>query len=531
MAANGISTLATKELRQIAKLDIAQLKRRGYTLYADGTTNFGSIQFGAGKEVRLTTKTAFGFGTGDFTVEGFFNPTSLAGNVLFDFRTAASELSIYLNVNSSGNVRLYVNGAYVITTTLTISIGAWSHVAVSRFNGSTKVFINGTQSGVTYTDTNNYGTTKPLSIGSSYTSDSHFVGYISNIRIVKGTAVYTTAFTPSLSPLTAIDGTQLLLNTDYGANFLQDSSTNNFTLTNIGPVVTSNTGPGPDTNAVFYRTRNTYDITQLPTQYNNNAVVDNPNIIALTLTPGVIRSGVSKVTYSGYHNDDVTFTDTAAVTASEVATNFTIASIAENTTVLYTGYLLADYTGTWTFGMASDDASYLWIGNTAVTGYTTSNELVTASYNGSGTGTISLTAGEYYPIRLLYGNSPASGNLTLTYAYTGQTATSDFTGKLFRPDAQLIRGRPWATVEVYTGLTFTYGQATISFTLAGGIFYNVTCPYGAGGYPYGGAVDPVITMPGNQLTGGTTPANDIQWEYTAVGGVITGFTYRSGNPP
>jgi len=96
-----------------------------------------------------------------------------------------------------------------------------------------------------------------------------------------------------------------------------------------------------------------------------------------------------------------------------------------------------------------------------------------------------------------------------------------------------VPGRPWAPSEVYTGLTFTYGEATISFTLAGGIFYNVTCPYGAGGYPFGGEVDPVITMPGNQLVGGTTPANDIQWEYTVdvPGGATTGFTYRSGNPP
>jgi hypothetical protein len=82
-------------------------------------------------------------------------------------------------------------------------------------------------------------------------------------------------------------------------------------------------------------------------------------------------------------------------------------------------------------------------------------------------------------------------------------------------------------------LTFTYGEATISFTLAGGIFYNVTVASGAGGYPYGEGVVPVITMPGNQLTGGTTPANDIQWEYTVdtPGGAITSFTYSSGTPP
>jgi len=449
MAANGISTLATKELRQIAKLDIAQLKRRGYTLYADGTTNFGSIQFGAGKEVRLTTKTAFGFGTGDFTVEGFFNPTSLAGNVLFDFRTAASELSIYLNVNSSGNVRLYVNGAYVITTTLTISIGAWSHVAVSRFNGSTKVFINGTQSGVTYTDTNNYGTTKPLSIGSSYTSDSHFVGYISNIRIVKGTAVYTTAFTPSLSPLTAIDGTQLLLNTDYGANFLQDSSTNNFTLTNIGPVVTSNTGPGPDTNAVFYRINNTYDLTLLPDTYNGNVsgVDDNPNTGGLLEgRPWINYAGIDfanniwRTDYEGYFNDTPSFFATAALKAAPddyngPDTTINEPSLLNNTSIEYKGYFLATYTGTHTFYLNSDDGSWLWIGSTAITGFTTANALV---QNGGLHGvnevsaSISLIAGTYYPVRIQFGNGPAGpGVLVASYEHSGQAKTSTWTGKVF----------------------------------------------------------------------------------------------------
>jgi hypothetical protein len=295
-------------------------------------------------------------------------------------------------------------------------------------------------------------------------------------------------------------------------------------------------GAGGDTTKPYYRAKNTYTVSQLPTQYqindnNTNNVVNNPNVGVFTLTPGLTQTGIRKVTYTGYHEDNVAFTNTATATASTTANNFTIASIAENTTVLYTGYLLATYTGTWTFAITSDDASYLWIGNTAVTGYTTGNELAGASWSGPGTGTISLTAGEYYPIRVLYGNGPASGNLTLTYAHTGQSATSDFTGKLFSPDVNLLQGRPWATVEVYTGLTFTYGEATFSFTLASGIFYNVTCPYGAGGYPYGEGVDPVITMPGNQLTGGTTPANDIYWEYTAVGGVITGFTYRSGTPP
>jgi hypothetical protein len=135
----------------------------------------------------------------------------------------------------------------------------------------------------------------------------------------------------------------------------------------------------------------------------------------------------------------------------------------------------------------------------------------------------------------------ASGNTTTNYyrnsniydidlladKYTSNTSTVGTT-------STLVIGRPWIQDQVYTNLIFTYGEARISFTLkANGTFENVTCPYGAGGYPYGEGVVPVITMPGNQLIGGTTPANDIQWEYTvdAPGGATIGFTYVSGTPP
>ena len=189
--------------------------------------------------------------------------------------------------------------------------------------------------------------------------------------------------------------------------------------------------------------RATYDITQLPTQYDDNTIIDNPNLDAFTVTPDVIQTGIRKVTYTGYHNDDVAFTDTATSTASTTATNFVISSIAENTTVLYTGYLLGTYTGDWTFTLTGDDSSYLWIGDNAVSGYTTTNRTAFANYNTTGTVTVAITAGEYYPVRLLYGNGPSAGYLNLTYAHTGQTATNNFIGKLFSPGASLVVGRPW----------------------------------------------------------------------------------------
>ena len=121
------------------------------------------------------------------------------------------------------------------------------------------------------------------------------------------------------------------------------------------------------------------------------------------------------------------------------------------------------------------------------------------------------------------------GNPRASYDITQLPTQYDGNSVIDNPNTDgLIEGRPWG--RVYTGLLFNYGEATISFRLTGRTFSNVTCPYGAGGYS---ASSGQIIMPGNQLVGGTSPANDILWNYVCAGndGVITGFTYESGTPP
>jgi hypothetical protein len=61
--------------------------------------------------------------------------------------------------------------------------------------------------------------------------NDRFNGFISNVRYVKGIAVYTSNFTTPTSRLAAIVGTSLLLNTTYDAKYLKDNSTNNITVT------------------------------------------------------------------------------------------------------------------------------------------------------------------------------------------------------------------------------------------------------------------------------------------------------------
>ena len=82
----------------------------------------------------------------------------------------------------------------------TLSTGTWYHVAVARNNGTTKLFLDGVELG-TGADTNDYGTTKPVIIGSDYQASptEAFNGHIDEVRISKGSARFTGAFTPTTS--------------------------------------------------------------------------------------------------------------------------------------------------------------------------------------------------------------------------------------------------------------------------------------------------------------------------------------------
>jgi len=108
-------------------------------------------------------------------------------------------------------------------------------------------------------------------------------------------------------------------------------------------------------------------------------------------------------------------------------------SIADNISYQWVGYFLAPTTGVYNFSLASDDGSYFWIGNDAVSGYTTSNARVFATFN-TGTvtsGNIQLTAGTYYPVRVLYGNGTGAAYITLSFSGPGIATTSDGTGYFF----------------------------------------------------------------------------------------------------
>jgi hypothetical protein len=178
---------------------------------------------------------AFQFGTGAFTMEAWVYPTATAAAVtqwiMNNIDSASGTTQCGLSILASTNKLLFQTwNTVILTSTAAISLNVWTHVALS-FDGTTyKMFINGAldTSGTSLTNFSSAGTAK---IGYALSGNSPFTGYISNARIVKGTAVYTSAFTPPTSPLTAISGTSLL--TCQNATIV-DNSTNAFALTVAG---------------------------------------------------------------------------------------------------------------------------------------------------------------------------------------------------------------------------------------------------------------------------------------------------------
>jgi len=234
-----------------------------------GTTSSaitGSAYFnGINQYFSAASNTAYEFATGDFTVEAWINLTTTAATWAgicqsdpFGTRDT-NNFEFYLADNPVGRL-VFSDGFQTSQITIPFSpvANAWYHVAVTRQNGVMRMFVNGVSGTLTLSGTDP-GTVSwnQNGIVSGYNSSNggYFPGYISNLRVVKGVAVYTGDFTLPSSPLaatqssgtniSAITGTQtsLLLNTAYGINFLADSSTYNSAITNGGAVTSSKTSP------------------------------------------------------------------------------------------------------------------------------------------------------------------------------------------------------------------------------------------------------------------------------------------------
>ena len=179
---------------------------------------------GNGDRIRTAASADFGFGTGDFTVEWwtYFNPGSI-GSASYpyqiDMRSADNDtpFGLYLRTNLQNQIGVYVSASTIATGTYGFKEGTWQHYAICKTGGYLKGYYNGKQD-FSITCTRDYGSSETISIGAVYGNNNYWVnGNMADVRVVKGTAVYTSDFTPPTAPLTAITNTKLLVQgTDAG---------------------------------------------------------------------------------------------------------------------------------------------------------------------------------------------------------------------------------------------------------------------------------------------------------------------------
>lgn len=202
---------------------------------------YWSVGFdGSGDYLTTPSNAAFAYGTGDFTIEGWFYFNGVASQQNFiDARNGSVSTAPIIYVTATGNINYSAGGAALITGTSALTANTWVHIALSRSSSNSKLFVNGTQVGSTASDSTNFGTTS-VTIGAVYNGTNPFAGYASNVRIVKGTAVYTSNFTVPTSPLTAISGTSLLT---CQSNVICDTSSNLFAITANGNAAVNNKSP------------------------------------------------------------------------------------------------------------------------------------------------------------------------------------------------------------------------------------------------------------------------------------------------
>jgi hypothetical protein len=181
----------------------------------------GAVAFdGSGDYLQLSYNADFDLANSDFTIEAFANTTDTstnypsiigrwqgAGAACWDFRpqsTDANDNFFFIYNDGSSNITVD-SGAFVCD-------GAWHHLAVTRSGSNLYMFVDGI-----LRKTHNIGSATifnnasvPLYIGYDPYGSSYYNGFASNVHLVKGTALYTSNFTPPSAPISSVENTKLL---------------------------------------------------------------------------------------------------------------------------------------------------------------------------------------------------------------------------------------------------------------------------------------------------------------------------------
>jgi hypothetical protein len=208
-----------------------------YLPFNSGTSGYVGNFSGSGQYLTVSSTAGLNFGSGAFTVEAYICLSNVSATKGVIFGVGNNSFGLRIGQGYSGNV----NGLNIVRSGIadleycayTFIVGVVYHIAVVRSGTTIYFFVNGVQQTTQGSGGGSYSYATPSTayIGANNDTNEKFAGTISNLRVLNGTALYTSNFTPPTSTLTAITNTSLL--TLQNATFV-DNSTNAFSITNNG---------------------------------------------------------------------------------------------------------------------------------------------------------------------------------------------------------------------------------------------------------------------------------------------------------
>ena len=208
----GTGTFVVPRLRTGKNVDFVDAAQLTTAQAKFGTASL-DVTGSAISHISIASQQDFGFGTGEFTIEGWFRFTSTAsGAVLWDFRgTSATDSALSLKTGATDSLQVQVGNTTVATSgSSVISTGTWQHIAVTRDGSNVRLWVDGVQAALG-TSAANLGTSQKLNIGADYSDANGVEAYIDEVRIEKGVAKYLTPFTAPTSEFKGDSDTVLLL--------------------------------------------------------------------------------------------------------------------------------------------------------------------------------------------------------------------------------------------------------------------------------------------------------------------------------
>ena len=234
--ANAITVYGDTSTEPFSPYDYEEYAVGDYGGSADFDGNGDYLQAPSGAITSQNNSAGFNFSSGAWTWEAWVYASSLtspASPHIFTSRYNSTYRSSFYYNSSASQLTYWSNGSARITGPA-LKTNQWYHVALSSDGTTTTMWVNGESKGTTTHMQSNYDQTMYVgaAVGSGVESAGYWNGNITDARVVKGTQVYTSNFTPPTSPLTAITNTSLLLNMQGAKIFDKAQGANQIVLQN-----------------------------------------------------------------------------------------------------------------------------------------------------------------------------------------------------------------------------------------------------------------------------------------------------------